>query len=114
MAANVAGASAFSNYEIRCITIRFSALASATDFRERIRITAAENMSRTVKIPAVRVAIKYKLRVTGKNRTNGKAEGAIDWKYDSPLSGIPTKFMIIVIDIGTADSLLRVLLLDER
>lgn len=71
-------------------------------------------MSRTVKIPAVRAAIKYKLHVTGKNRTNGKAEGAIGWKYDSPLSGVPTKFTARVIDIGTADSLLRVLPLDER
>lgn len=114
MAANVAGTSAFSNYEIRCITIRFSVLALATDFRERIRITAAENMSRTVKISAVQVAIKYKLHVTGKNRTNGKAEGAIGWKYDSPLSGVRTKFTISVIDIGTVDSLLRVLPLDER
>jgi len=86
----------------------------ATDFRERIRITAVENMSRTVKIPMVRTAIKYKLHVTGKNRTNGKAEGAIGWKYDSPLSGVLTKFTVSVIDIGTVDSLLRVLPLDER
>lgn len=82
----------------------------ATDFRDGIRITAAENMSRAVKIAAVQTAIKYKLHVTGKNRTNGKAEGAIGWKYDSPLSGVPTKFTVGVIDIGTADSLLRVLL----
>lgn len=88
--------------------------ALATDFREGIRITAVENMSRTVKIPTVRTAIKYKLHVTGKNRTNGKAEGAIGWKYDSPLSGVLTKFTVGVIDIGTADSLLRVLPLDER
>lgn len=50
---------------------------------------------------------------SGKNRTDeggrGRAEGAIDWKYDSPLSGVfRVKFTAGVIDIGTADSLLRV------
>lgn len=61
-----------------------------------------------MKILAVRpAAIKYKLHVARKNRTNGKAEGAIGWKYDSPLSAVPTKFTVGVIDIGTADSLLR-------
>lgn len=64
-------------------------------------------MSRTVEIPAVRPAIKYKLHVAGKNRTSGKAEGAIGWKYDSPLSGVLAKFTSGVIDIGTADSLLH-------
>lgn len=44
---------------------------------------------------------------SGKNRTSGKAKGAIGWKYDSPFSGVPRKFTIGVIDIGTADSLLR-------
>lgn len=41
-------------------------------------------MSREVEIPTVRPAIKYKLHVARKNRTNGKAEGAIGWKYDFP------------------------------
>jgi len=60
-----------------------------------------------VEIASVRPAIKYKLHVAGKNGSNRKAEGAIGWKYDSPLSGVPAKFMSGVIDIGTADSLLR-------
>lgn len=43
----------------------------------------------------------------GKIGPTAKAEGAIGWKYDSPLSAVPAKFTAGVIDIGTADSLLR-------
>lgn len=65
-------------------------------------------------MPAVQRAIKYKLHVAGKNRSSGKAEGAIGWKPDFPLSGVPAKFTVGVIDIGTADSPYYVLPLDER
>lgn len=40
LAANVAGISAFSNYEIRCIVIWVCNRVRVTDFREKIRITA--------------------------------------------------------------------------
>lgn len=39
LAANVAGTSAFSNYEIRCIVIRF-VIVPVNDFREKTRIMA--------------------------------------------------------------------------
>jgi len=101
----------FSNYEIRrLIAVRAFVIAPVTaDFRERKGNSnyGAKNMSHAVEIASVRPAIKYKLHVAGKNRSNRKAEGAIGWKYDSPLSGILAKFTSGVIDIGTADSLLR-------
>lgn len=52
----------------------------------------------------MRLSINY--TSPGKNRSSGKAEGAIGWKPDFPLSGVPAKFTVGVIDIGTADSLL--------
>lgn len=54
----------------------------------------------------------------GKNRTDEAGRRcAIGWKYDSPRLAVavfPVKFTAGVIDIGTADSLLRAPPLDER